>query len=232
MGSWGCTRSWDLREPSGCSEQPKAQMLDWGRGCTEVWGQIHVVQRDSSFAAVAGSYAGQSLQTYEVNVCKELWRLKSWGLRFPWRASLFFFSFKQSFEKVPYLVENIKCYLSTQSSRQLYTETRTTHTDVRWIPYHLFLFWYWPKYFCSKEKITQKLPTKNYASGKVESWFTKLSREKHVPFVKRDNSQILCPLSAFKSILSCLGLLKSRIYVVITDNILPEFTGTASSIYF
>lgn len=42
-----------------------------------------------------------------------------------------FFSFKQSFEKVFYLVGNTKCYLSTQSSRQLYTETRTTHTDVR-----------------------------------------------------------------------------------------------------
>lgn len=96
------------------------------------------------------------------------------------------------------------------------------YTDVRWISYHLFLFWYWPKYFCSKEKKTpQKFPKK---TRHLEKWRadSQESFEKHVLFVKRDNSQILCLLSAFKSILSCLGLLKSQIYVVITDNIFPR----------
>lgn len=101
-------------------------------------GEIHLVQRDSRFAAVRGSCVCRNLQTYKVHVWKELWRSRFCGLRFPWRNcySVFFFQFKTKFSKVFYLIGNTKCYLPTV----LQTEIRTTHTDVRWIPCHMFLF--------------------------------------------------------------------------------------------
>lgn len=63
----------------------------------------------------------------------------------------------------------------------------------------MFLFRHWPKYFCSIEEITQKLPTKDYISEKQRAGSWKYL-EKQVLFVERGNSQIFCPLCFQKRI--------------------------------
>lgn len=139
MGSQAGTRSWDLRGLSRCSKQPKSQALGWGRGCAKVWGQIHLVQRDSRFTAVRGSCVCQNLQTHKVHVCKKLWRSRSWGLRFPWRMLFFFFfKFKTKFLK-GFIFNRKYKILFIHSLADSYIQRQELLTQM-WDEFHIICF--------------------------------------------------------------------------------------------